>query len=160
MQDLVSELVVLLEEKNLKLATAESCTGGLLAATLTQKPGVSRVFERGFVTYSNEAKIEMLNVSAALIAGKGAVSAEVASAMARGALINSRADVAVSITGIAGPDGGTPDKPVGLVHFGCAMKNGYTSRIERRFSGTRQEIQIEAVITALQGLIAAVKAQP
>ena len=102
----------------------------------------------------------MLNVSAALIAGKGAVSAEVASAMARGALINSRADVAVSITGIAGPDGGTPDKPVGLVHFGCAMKNGYTSRIERRFSGTRQEIQIEAVITALQGLIAAVKAQP
>ena len=160
MQDLVSELVVLLEEKNLKLATAESCTGGLPAATLTQKPGVSRVFERGFVTYSNEAKIEMLNVSAALIAGKGAVSAEVASAMARGALINSRADVAVSITGIAGPDGGTPDKPVGLVHFGCAMKNGYTSRIERRFSGTRQEIQIEAVITALQGLIAAVKAQP
>ena len=105
--------------RGLMLATAESCTGGLVAALITEIPGSSDVFDRGFVTYSNAAKAESLDVAPALLNPFGAVSAEVAGAMATGALAHSRADVAVSITGIAGPGGGSPEKPVGLVHFGC-----------------------------------------
>lgn len=107
-------------QRQLKIAVAESCTGGLIAACLTAIPGSSDVFERGFVTYSNEAKIEMLGVRPDLIAAHGAVSMEVAAAMAQGALTHSHADVAVSVTGIAGPGGGTPQKPVGTVCFGQA----------------------------------------
>jgi nicotinamide-nucleotide amidase len=106
------------------LASAESCTGGLLAATLTAIPGSSDVFERGFVTYSNAAKSEMLGVPVWLIERHGAVSEDVARAMAGGALTHSRASLAVSITGIAGPDGGTDDKPVGLVHFAAGRRDG------------------------------------
>ena len=120
------------EEQGLRIATAESCTGGLVAALLTEVPGSSAVVERGFVTYSNEAKTEMLGVPADLIAGHGAVSEEVARAMAEGALRRSRADVAVAITGIAGPGGATATKPVGLVHLALA-RGGVTIPLERRY---------------------------
>ena len=106
------------------LTTAESCTGGLLAATLTAVPGASEVFERGFVTYSNAAKSEMLGVPYWLIEKHGAVSEDVARAMAGGALTHSRANLAVAVTGIAGPDGGSPEKPVGLVHFAAGRPDG------------------------------------
>ncbi len=120
------------EAEGLRIATAESCTGGLVAALLTEVPGSSAVVERGFVTYSNEAKTEMLGVSADLIARHGAVSEEVACAMAEGALRGSKADVAVAITGIAGPGGATTTKPVGLVHFAVA-RSGVTIPLERRY---------------------------
>ena len=105
------------------IATAESCTGGLVAAALTAVPGSSDVFERGFVTYSNTAKSEMLGVPVWLIERHGAVSEDVARAMAGGALTHSRATIVVAVTGIAGPSGGTPDKPVGLVHFAAARRD-------------------------------------
>ncbi|GEP00966.1 CinA family protein [Methylobacterium haplocladii] len=134
----------------LTLATAESCTGGLVAALLTAIPGSSAVVERGFVTYSNEAKHEMLGIPEATIAAYGAVSEQTARAMAEGALAGSRADVAVSITGVAGPGGGSSAKPVGLVHFGLAG-NGMESRhLERRYGVLdRGEIRRRAVEDAL-----------
>lgn len=113
-----------LKDQGLVLATAESCTGGMVAAAITDIAGSSDVFDRGFVTYSNSAKTEMLGVPAGLIERHGAVSEEVARAMAAGALVNSRADVSVSVTGIAGPSGGSAEKPVGLVHFACARRGG------------------------------------
>ncbi|MCB1476438.1 MAG: CinA family protein [Rhodobiaceae bacterium] len=115
-----------LRDRQLTMATAESCTGGMVAAAMTDIPGSSVVFERGFVTYSNQAKTEMLGVPAELVEKYGAVSEPVAIAMAEGALARSAADVAVSITGIAGPGGGTAAKPVGLVHFGAARRGGVT----------------------------------
>ncbi|MGE0231653.1 MAG: CinA family protein [Flavobacteriaceae bacterium] len=127
MQDvaqLADDLFRVLSEKHLRLATAESCTGGTVAAAMTDIPGSSAVFERGFVTYSNEAKAGMLGVDPILIDTKGAVSESVALAMARGALAHSAADIVVSITGIAGPNGGSADKPVGLVHFAAARRGG------------------------------------
>ncbi|GAB4524729.1 MAG: CinA family protein [Amphiplicatus sp.] len=141
--------------KGRMIATAESCTGGMIAAALTDIPGSSAAFERGFVTYSNEAKAELLGVPPALIAAHGAVSAAVARAMAAGALASSRADVAVSVTGVAGPDGGTPEKPVGLVWFGLAARDGGGARVERRLfaKGSRPFVRAKSVETAL-GLIA------
>lgn len=153
MQDLVEKLAQLLKEKRMMLVTAESCTGGLLSATITHKAGASEVFERGFVTYSNEAKQDLLKVSEDLLEQHGAVSAPVAQAMATGALESSRAGLAVSITGIAGPDGGTEEKPVGLVFFGYALKGGSAGSLECRFEGTREEIQVAATHTALKHLI-------
>ena len=153
MQPLVEQLVTLLQAKTLKLVTAESCTGGLLAATITRKPGVSEVFERGFVTYSNEAKTELLGVREATLKDHGAVSPETAKEMALGALKTSHADLAISITGIAGPDGGTADKPIGLVYFGFALKGGSFGAIEEHFDGGREDIQNEATTTALKRLI-------
>jgi nicotinamide-nucleotide amidase len=117
----------------LTLTTAESCTGGLLAGLLTEVPGSSAVLERGFVTYSNAAKSDMLGVPADLIQRHGAVSAPVATAMAEGAIAHSRAHIALSITGIAGPGGGSPGKPVGLVHFARAERGGATLHHERNF---------------------------
>lgn len=111
------------ERARLKIATAESCTGGLVAALLTEIPGSSTVVERGFVTYSNKAKEEMLGVPGDVLADFGAVSEPVARMMAEGALANSRANIAVSITGVAGPGGGTRMKPVGTVHLACAREN-------------------------------------
>ena len=132
------------------VATAESCTGGLVAALLTEIPGSSDVVERGFVTYSNEAKSEMLGVPAAVIAGHGAVSEPVARAMAEGALAHSRAQVAVSITGIAGPGGGSAEKPVGLVHFGLATRDRPTRHLERRYGDLgRTQVRARAVEDAL-----------
>jgi PncC family amidohydrolase len=153
MQDLVEHLAKLLKEKNMMLVTAESCTGGLLAATLTHRSGTSQFFERGFVTYSNEAKIEELDVGPTIIENYGAVSAETAEAMAVGALQNSRAHLAVSITGIAGPDGGSAKKPVGLVYFGYALKGGSCGSVEYHFEGNRADIQTSATMTALKHLI-------
>jgi nicotinamide-nucleotide amidase len=140
------------------VATAESCTGGLVAALLTEIPGSSDVVERGLVTYSNEAKTEMLGVPAEIIGTQGAVSEAVARAMAEGALARSRADVAVSITGVAGPGGGSAAKPVGLVHFGLAVKGRPTLHRERRYGDLgRAEIRASAVEDALSLLEAAVR---
>lgn len=137
--------------RHVMIVTAESCTGGLVAALLTSIPGSSAVVDRGFVTYSNDAKIEMLEVDPRLLARVGAVSAEVASAMAKGALARSRADVAVSITGIAGPGGGSAEKPVGLVHFAASRRGGEQLRLERRFGDLgRDEVRLAATETALE----------
>lgn len=121
-----AELLEFLRERQLMLATAESCTGGMIAGTLTEVAGSSDVVDRGFVTYSNEAKQDMLGIPPALIREHGAVSEPVAVAMAEGALRNSRADIAVSVTGVAGPGGGTDTKPVGLVHIACARRGKAT----------------------------------
>lgn len=118
---LAQQLLATCLARKLEIATAESCTGGMIAATITDIAGSSAVFERGFVTYSNAAKSAMLGVPAEMIAGRGAVSEPVAIAMAEGALRKSRADIAIACTGIAGPGGGTPDKPVGLVHIAVAL---------------------------------------
>ena len=129
--NLAAALVTAAETKNTLIATAESCTGGLIAGAITEIPGSSTAFDRGFVTYTNEAKTEMLGVPSSLIASKGAVSEEVAAAMAEGALENSRAGLTVSVTGIAGPTGGTAEKPVGLVCFGLAQTDKKRARIDR-----------------------------
>ena len=136
-------------ETGLTLATAESCTGGLIAACLTEFAGSSDVVERGFVTYSNEAKNELLGVPADLISRVGAVSAEVAEAMAEGALAHSRADVAVSVTGIAGPGGATPGKPVGLVYLGACRRGATPTHLRQVYSGDRAAVRLAAVETAL-----------
>ena len=133
----------------LRLATAESCTGGLVAAVLTSIPGCSSAFERGFVAYSNDAKTESLGVPAALIESHGAVSEPVARAMAEGALARSKADIAVSVTGIAGPDGGSEEKPVGLVHFACARRDNPTEHVRMQFGQRpRDEIMQASVLQA------------
>lgn len=138
-----------LRRRGWMVATAESCTGGLIAAGLTAVAGSSDVVDRGFVTYSNEAKAEMLGVDPALIAAHGAVSAPVAGAMAAGALARSRASVAVSVTGIAGPGGGSVDKPVGLVWFGLANASGVaTSR--HVFPGDRAAVRAATADEALR----------
>lgn len=130
---LTQNLLARAREGRLRIASAESCTGGLVAALLTEIPGASDVFERGFVTYSNEAKTNMLGVAEGLIAQHGAVSEAVARAMAEGALSRSRADVAVAITGIAGPGGGTAEKPVGLVHIAAARRSCETLHERHEF---------------------------
>ncbi len=146
---LAGRLVVVLKAAGLRLAIAESCTGGLIAGALTAIPGSSAVLERGFVTYSNDAKVEMLGVDAALIAQLGAVSPEVAEAMAEGALAHAQADIAVSVTGIAGPDGGSPAKPVGTVHIGLASTGHRTRHFSFVFDGSRTDIRIATLTTAL-----------
>ena len=136
--------------RNWKLATAESCTGGLVVGALTAIGGSSDVVERGFVTYSNEAKSEVLGVPPEIIAEHGAVSAETAAAMAQGALARAPVDLAVSVTGIAGPGGATPTKPVGLMLFGLARRDG-TCRTECRvFPGDRPAVRQAALEMALQ----------
>lgn len=150
--DLAARLGRALEAKRLVLATAESCTGGGVAQAVTEIAGSTGWFECGFVTYSNASKAEMLDVSPALIAQFGSVSEEVAAAMAEGALANSAADVTVSTTGIAGPSGAVPGKPVGTVCFGWAK--GEVTLTERRvFSGDRKEVREQTVAHALQGLL-------
>jgi nicotinamide-nucleotide amidase len=130
----------------LRLATAESCTGGLIAAVLTSIAGSSSVVERGFVTYSNDSKTELLGVPAGLIADYGAVSEPVARAMAEGALARSHADISVSVTGVAGPGGGSPDKPVGLVHLACARRDTPTEHLRMLYGDCgRDEIRRESV---------------
>jgi nicotinamide-nucleotide amidase len=145
---------VLLEQcrsQGIKVATAESCTGGMLAALLTSVPGSSDVFDCSFVTYSNEAKKRMLGISHELIAEHGAVSRECALAMAHGAILESAATLAVSITGVAGPGGGTTAKPVGLVHFACAQRNGATLHREERFGDIgRAGVRTASVEVALE----------
>jgi nicotinamide-nucleotide amidase len=158
LEQLAVQAGVALNEKSLMLATAESCTGGLVAAAITDISGSSGWFERGFVTYSNEAKSTMLGVPAKLIRDHGAVSEEVALAMAQGALLNSRAQLALSITGIAGPGGGTPEKPVGMVCLGWS--NRITTLVEtQRFKGDRQQIRRQAAERALRGLLDMIRSE-
>lgn len=139
------------EQARLKIATAESCTGGLVAALFTDIPGSSSVFERGFVTYSNKAKEEMLGVPGDMLADYGAVSEPVARMMAEGAMQNSRANIAVGITGVAGPGGGTKMKPVGLVHVACARENRAVVHEMLQLGDIgRSAIRMEALETALK----------
>jgi nicotinamide-nucleotide amidase len=151
--DLVDEarrVLDALRAREMMLATAESCTGGLLIGLLTEVPGASDVIERGFVTYSNKAKVACLDVPPPLLARYGAVSGEVARAMAEGALVNSEADLAIAITGIAGPGGGTAEKPVGLVRLAIARAGGTPLDAEWRFGDLgRSRIRLEAVRAAL-----------
>jgi nicotinamide-nucleotide amidase len=149
-------LLVKAKQRGLWLATAESCTGGLVSAAITDIPGSSEIFDRGFVTYSNAAKREMLGVPDETLAAHGAVSAETASAMALGALAHAQADVAVAVTGVAGPGGGSAEKPVGLVHFACARRGGRVVEVERRFGPlSRAEIREASVAQALDLLLEA-----
>ena len=136
--------------RGLKVATAESCTGGLVAGALTEIGGSSDVFDRGFVTYSNEAKQDMLGVRANVLDKFGAVSRPTAEAMARGALAHSRADIAVAVTGIAGPGGGSAGKPVGLVHFAVASRTGALVHSEQRYGDIgRAQVRRRSVSQAL-----------
>ncbi len=136
------------------VAIAESCTGGLVTAALTEIPGSSAVVDRGFVTYSNEAKRDLLGVDPETLSSHGAVSKPVAIAMAEGALRASRARATVSITGVAGPGGGSAEKPVGLVHFACAVRGGETRHVEKCFGDIgRAGVRIASVRTALEMLI-------
>lgn len=145
-----SELLDVLRAAGLRVATAESCTGGLLAVYLTEAPGSSDIVEGGIVTYSNEAKHALLGVPFALLEAHGAVSEPVARAMAEGVLDRTRADLSVAITGVAGPAGGTPEKPVGLVHFAAARRAGATHVREERYGNPgRGAIRLASVATAL-----------
>ncbi len=144
------DVIRALRAKRWTMATAESCTGGMVAAAITEIAGSSQVFDRGFVTYSNAAKTEMLGVPAVMIAQHGAVCKAVACAMAEGALKKSAAEVAVAITGVAGPGGGSLEKPVGLVHFACATKQK-TAHLEMRYGDVgRATVRKAAVLQALQ----------
>jgi nicotinamide-nucleotide amidase len=151
--DLTKTLAEILLSRNWTVSLAESCTGGLVSATLTELAGSSDWFERGYITYSNEAKTECLDVPAQLIESHGAVSELVAKAMAAGARINSGSNVAISITGIAGPSGGTAEKPVGTVCFGWATENQTLSKT-MHFDGDRQAVRQQATEFALTELIA------
>src|SRR5690349_3538948 len=147
-------LLDLCRMRKLTIATAESCTGGLVAGALTDIPGSSAVIDRGFVTYSNAAKHELLGVSQSTLDSFGAVSRETATAMAIGALEKSGTDLAVSITGIAGPGGATPGKPVGLVHFAAAARDGRILTREKRFGAIgRTQVRQRSVVEALRMLM-------
>lgn len=140
-------------ERGLHLTTAESCTGGMLTGILTDIAGASDVVTQGFVTYSNEAKHAQLGVDQEMLATDGAVSEAAARAMAEGARVKSNADVAISITGVAGPGGGSAQKPVGLVHMACAIKNGPTRHQQHLFSGDRQAVRTASLDAALDLLL-------
>ncbi|HYW58409.1 MAG TPA: CinA family protein [Polaromonas sp.] len=150
------QLADLMLKRGWMLATAESCTGGMIAAACTDLAGSSAWFERGFVTYSNEAKSELLGVDAALIARHGAVSEEVARAMVQGAISRSRAQVAVAVTGVAGPTGGSAAKPVGTVWFGFQVNGQLTSEV-RHFDGDRATVRASTLEHALQRLLQLLK---
>ncbi len=156
---LVEQIADFLLKKKWMLSTAESCTGGLISAACTDLAGSSTWFERGFVTYSNQAKSDMLGVAAALITAHGAVSEEVARAMAQGAITHSKARVAVAVTGVAGPSGGSKDKPVGTVWFGF-MVDGQLSSELKHFDGDRAAVRAATVRHALAGLLVRIKAAP
>jgi len=147
-------------QRGLTVATAESCTGGWAAQVITHTAGSSSWFDRGFVTYANAAKADMLGVRMITIEDFGAVSLETAAEMAAGALINSNAMISLAITGIAGPTGGSPDKPVGTVCFGWCVRGQAPSCERRLFTGDREEIRRQSVIHALSGLIAAARNMP
>ena len=149
---LSTELGVALQKKHWSLALAESCTGGWASQVVTMCKGSSSHFERGFVTYSNLSKTEMLGVSENTLETFGAVSEETAREMAAGALAHSNAQIAAAITGIAGPDGGTPDKPVGTVCFAWATIDGVLTSETRHFEGGREAVRYQSVITALDGV--------
>jgi nicotinamide-nucleotide amidase len=151
--ELARRLGAACKRRGVMVATAESCTGGGVAEAITRIAGSSDWFERGFVTYSNGAKEEMLGVSAAALVAHGAVSEAVAAEMAAGAIAHSAADVAAAITGIAGPGGGTPEKPVGLVWFAWAYRGGSAQCRRFVFKGDREAVRRQSIAVALQGLI-------
>ncbi|MDP3584809.1 MAG: CinA family protein [Thiobacillus sp.] len=153
LHQLATELGDKLRARGWMLATAESCTGGWVGQLLTALPGCSQWYERGFITYANAAKVEMLDVPQVTLETYGAVSEETAMAMARGALKHSHAHAALAISGIAGPGGGTPQKPVGLVCYGWALADGTVMSSICRLDGDREEIRSRAVAAALRGLI-------
>jgi PncC family amidohydrolase len=152
MHSLVEELSLLLVSKSMILATAESCTGGLISAAITDRAGSSAVFDRGFITYTNQSKMDLLGVSPNTLAQHGAVSEETAKEMAIGALKHSHAQISVAVTGIAGPTGGTPQKPVGLVYIAIADKSG-ADATKNIFEGNRTAIRQATVEKALELLI-------
>lgn len=154
-EERVQLLAQLLRQSGWQLATAESCTGGLIAAACTAVSGSSDWFDRGFVTYSNEAKVQLLGVPAALLQAHGAVSEPVARAMAQGALTHSHAHLAVAVTGVAGPGGGSPDKPVGLVWLAVALRDGSTQTWRLQWPGDRHAVREATVREALLRLIQA-----
>jgi len=149
---LAEQLGRLLKASGKTMATAESCTGGWIAQTITEVPGSSAWFDRGFVTYSNAAKVQMLGISVQLLEDYGAVSAEAATEMAAGALTHSNADIAIAVTGIAGPDGGTQEKPVGTVFIAWAHKSGAAKVVKKQFSGNRRQIRAQTVKSAIEGM--------
>lgn len=153
MDTLAAQVGEALKAHGLMLATAESCTGGGVAQAITEVAGSSRWFERGFVTYSNLSKQQMLRVSQATLIQHGAVSEATVREMVEGALANSAAQVALAVSGIAGPDGGTPDKPVGTVWFSWGIKNGVTFAQRHQLGGNRAEVRAQAVQIALRGVI-------
>lgn len=159
--ELALRVVATTRARGWRIATAESCTGGLLSAAITDVPGSSSVFDRGFVTYSNASKMALLGVGEATLAAHGAVSRETAREMALGAIERSLADIAASITGIAGPDGGSTEKPVGLVYFCCATRGGGSRVLERRFGPLgRAEIRARSTEQALELLLEAAYRRP
>ena len=153
MDVLAAQLGGLLKAHGMLLATAESCTGGAVAQAVTEVSGSSAWFERGFVTYANAAKVEMLGVSQATLDAHGAVSEAVVREMAEGALQRSHAHVALAVSGIAGPTGGTPEKPVGTVWFAWSLRNGPTHAQVHHLDGSRSEIRTRSVRIALQGVL-------
>ena len=151
--ELAAQVGIALRTRSRTLAMAESCTGGWIAKVITDVPGSSGWFDRGFVTYSNAAKTDLLGVRPATIDRHGAVSAEVVAEMAAGALERSPADVVIAVSGIAGPDGGTQDKPVGTVYLAWALRGGLVQTEIRHFPGNRDEVRLETVAAALQGML-------
>jgi len=150
---MAEDLLEACRDQDIKLALAESCTGGLIAGCITSVAGSSAVFERGFVTYTNQSKAEMLGVPAHVFIEHGSVSEACARAMAEGALSHSKAKLALSVTGIAGPGGATTDKPVGLVHLACAREGFETCHERHVFKGDRERVRIQAVESSLKLLL-------
>ena len=153
-EDIAKKIGEELKARKMMLATAESCTGGWVGQVLTSVPGSSHWFDRGFITYTNNAKRQMLDVSTDILARYGAVSEQTARAMAEGALTHSDAQLSLAITGIAGPGGGTPEKPVGTVCFAWAMKDRDTQTKRLHIDGDRQVVRSQAVIESLNGVLA------
>lgn len=153
LSDLVKTLSDVLRTKNLKLVTAESCTGGMISSLITDLSGSSDILDRGFVTYSNQSKVDMLGVSPLTLDKFGAVSSETAMEMAKGAIKNSQADLAVSVTGIAGPSGGSAEKPVGLVYIGFARRDNEVLAAQYLFEGDRHVVRTAAAKTAIETVL-------
>ncbi len=151
--ELAGRLGQSLKAKGYKIVTAESCTGGWIAQAITEVPGCSAWFDRGFVTYSNNAKVEMLGIDPQTLEQHGAVSAEAAQQMAAGALANSEADWAIAVTGIAGPDGGNEEKPVGMVYIAWQNKTGIAKVKKLQLSGNRNQIRQQTVEKAIEGAL-------
>lgn len=157
----VQDLFAVLKRRRLVVASAESCTGGMIAASITDIAGSSAVFDRGFVTYSNQAKIDMLGVSEKTLSTFGAVSCETAQEMVKGALANSQADFVIAVTGIAGPSGGSPDKPVGLVYIGIGERRGNRVKVfKEQFSGDRAAIRQQVCEKSFYYLLSLLKESP
>jgi nicotinamide-nucleotide amidase len=157
LQELSQQVGLALTRHDLTLATAESCTGGWVAEVVTQTPGSSGWFDRGFITYSNDAKVEMLGVDPEVIAKYGAVSQETAAEMAAGALVNSNAMISLAVSGVAGPSGGSPDKPVGTVCFAWCKLGDEPQTERHHYAGDRESVRHQAVVCALEGLLARLK---